>query len=37
MKMVGPVWTGPLHDRTFVGEVLNHVKSKSVEKYDKYY
>ena len=31
--MVGPVWTGKLHDKTFVREVLNHIESKTVEKY----
>jgi tRNA (guanine26-N2/guanine27-N2)-dimethyltransferase len=31
LKMVGPVWTGKLHDRKFIREVLNHVESKTAD------
>jgi tRNA (guanine26-N2/guanine27-N2)-dimethyltransferase len=31
LKMVGPVWTGKLHDKKFIQETINHVDSKTAE------
>jgi tRNA (guanine26-N2/guanine27-N2)-dimethyltransferase len=31
LKMVGPVWTGKLHDKKFIGEVISHVESKTAD------
>lgn len=27
----GPLWSGPLHDREFVGKMLGHAKSDAAE------
>lgn len=27
LKLAGPAWTGPLHDRTFVSQVLEHIET----------
>lgn len=30
--MVGPVWTGKLHEKSFVESVIDHVKSRDEER-----
>ena len=28
IQLAGPMWSGPIHDSTFVEKVLNHIEGK---------
>jgi tRNA (guanine26-N2/guanine27-N2)-dimethyltransferase len=33
LKMIGPIWTGKLHEKSFVDSVVGHVRAKNHNKY----